>query len=616
MVTITNLSKSFADQILFENCDFQINKGEKVGLVGRNGYGKTTLLKILIRQEEADSGSINLPKNYKLGYLEQHLNFQQTSVIQEAMTKFENKGEDIQWYAEKILFGLGFSSEELSMDPKNLSGGFQVRLNLAKTLFSQPDLLLLDEPTNYLDITSIRWLISFLKNWTGELLMITHDRYFMDEVTTHTMIIHRHKMKKISGSTTKLYEQIAAEEENYEKQRLNEQRKNQDIEKFINRFRAKATLATMVQSRIKMLKRKENHQKLKHIKNLSFAFPYTPIKTSVVRQVENLSFSYDNLSLLFSQLSFSINNQDRIAVIGPNGKGKTTLLRLLHEELTPKTGNIISHHLTRVGYYAQTNRLSLHPENTIIEEIQSSNPEKTSVEIRNVCGTLLFSEDQALKKIKVLSGGEKARVNLGKILTQPVNLLLLDEPTNHLDMDSCDSLLTAIDNFEGAVVMVTHDEMFLHALAERLIIFDNDQVTVFEGTYQEFLNKVGWKSEINQQQDENSTEIQSINRKELRKQKTEIINLRNQTIKPLEKKIEQLTKQIEKDEQSYTNYEQQLISASENNQGDKIQQLSRLIHEKEQNIENNYHTLELIMEEHDTKKRQFDEQLQELENKN
>ena len=290
MVRINSISKSFGAKNLFSQISFNINSGERVGLVGKNGHGKTTLMRILCGLDSPDEGSIDFPREYRYGYVKQHLAFSKPTLIEEASADIAPDAE--LWKVEKILFGLGFVKEDLSKNPEYFSGGFQVRINLAKVLISEPDLLLLDEPTNYLDIASIRWLAFFLREWKGEILLITHDRSFMDSVVTHTAAIHRQSLRKIDGNTEKLYEQIAKEEEIYEKTRVNDEKKRRDAELFIRRFRAKARLAGMVQSRIKMLDKMEKKDKLASIENLDFTFSPFPFQGKLLMTAEELSFGY------------------------------------------------------------------------------------------------------------------------------------------------------------------------------------------------------------------------------------------------------------------------------------------------------------------------------------
>ncbi len=336
MLQITNIEKSYGKQLLFDSVNLTVNPGERVGLVGRNGHGKTTLFRLILGEEHAESGLIKVPNGYTIGHLSQHINFTEDTVIKEACLSLPENEDHIDetYKAEAILFGLGFTAEDMDKDPASLSGGYQVRLNLTKVLVSEPNLLLLDEPTNYLDIISVRWLTQFLRAWRSELIIITHDRDFMDSVTTHTMCIHRNKIRKVAGSTEKLYAQILLEEEVYEKTRQNDDKKRKEAEAFINRFRASATKAKAVQSRIKAFEKREKFDKLEEIKTLDFSFRSAPFAAKWLLTAEDLSFSFTpDGPKLIDGISFGVAKKDRIAVIGKNGKGKTTLLNLLANEM-------------------------------------------------------------------------------------------------------------------------------------------------------------------------------------------------------------------------------------------------------------------------------------------
>jgi ATP-binding cassette subfamily F protein 3 len=497
MIRVTNLKKSYGSDPLFEDVSFSLQQGERLGVVGRNGHGKSTLFKILMKEEQEDSGEILIPKNYKLGYLSQHLVFTHPTILEEvssALPVYEGGWRE-EYKAEEMLQGLGFKRADFEKPPSAFSGGFQIRLNLSKLLLSEPNLLLLDEPTNYLDIIAVRWLGRFLQTWEGELMLITHDREFMDHVCTHTMAIHRQKAKKLQGNTEKLYAQIIQEEEIYEKTRVNSGKQRKEIEKFVARFRAQASKAKAVQSRVKLLEKMEVKQELSQIDSLDFNFRLAPFPGKFIGHITNLSFGYDPKDLLFKNLEFSIGKTDRIGVIGQNGRGKTTLLSILAGERKPTVGEVNLNQNAILSYFGQTNVSRLDLNNTIETELMNVHPEHSKAVARNIAGLMMFEGDNALKKVKVLSGGEKSRVLLGKILITPSNCLLLDEPTNHLDMDSIESLMEAVEEFDGAVLIVTHSEEILRRLATRLIVFDRDKCTLFEGGYDDFLRRIGWESE-------------------------------------------------------------------------------------------------------------------------
>ncbi len=614
MISVENLTKSYGVRTLFEEISFKVNARERVGLVARNGHGKTTLFQMIIGEVSADDGQINTPKNYRIGYVAQKLDFTEDSLLAESMTALPANEADHHWKAERILTGLGFTQEDLSRPPAEFSGGFQVRLNLAKALIAKPDLLLLDEPTNYLDIETIRWIERFLLNWPHELLLITHDRSFMDHLATHILGIHRKKVKKIEGGTDKYYSQIAQEEEIHEKTRRNSEKRQKEIEQFIGRFRAKARLAGLVQSRIKTLAKMEKGNKLEKVKSLEFAIPNLPHRGRHICTAEELSFGYEPDQPLFDQLSFSVNSGERICICGPNGKGKSTLLRILAGGLAAQKGQLRYNPNIEFGYFEQTHLTSLNESRTVEDEILMANPDMDRGRARSICGMMLFSGDLALKKIGILSGGEKSRVMLGKILATPVNLLLLDEPTNHLDMDACDALLAALDNFDGTVIMVTHNEFFLHALAQRLIVFQNDTVSMFEGSYADFLERGGWQDEAVAKPTENGTDRPAgLSKKMLRKKRSTIINQRARALKPLEKKMAQLEAAISLDEEALATNQPAMVEAANSGDGERISTLAKEINMLETRIETAFDQLVGVTTEHDLEKAPFDDQLAELE---
>lgn len=576
LITAVNLAKAYGEQVLFTEATFRINPGERIGLVGRNGHGKTTLLRLLAGEEEPDQGTISMPKHYTIGYLQQHLKFSRPTLLEEACLGLPAGQQGESWRVEKILLGLGFSKEDFTRPPEAFSGGFQVRLNLAKILAAEPNLLLLDEPSNYLDITSIRWLVRFLQTWKNELILVTHDRQLMDQVITHTLGIHRQKLRKLAGNTAKYYEQIAKEEEIYEKTRINEEKKRKEIETFINRFRAKATLSSRVQSRIKMLEKRERLEKLAKPEVLAFSFPEAPMPGKVVLEAKGLSFAYQPAGpLLIDNLSFTVGQNDRIGIIGPNGKGKTTLLRLLAGELKPTKGFLRGHPALQTGYFGQTNVERLDPQKTILEELLATSPACTLEQARKISGAFMFSGDLAHKKIAVLSGGEKSRVLLSKLLLAPSNLLLLDEPTNHLDMEACDSLLEALDAYNGALILVTHNEMYLHALVNKLIVFDRDRVFFFDGNYQRFLDEIGWADDREDAPSPKAETAPANDRKALRQERAELINRRSAVLTPLAAKINQLETAIATLEEELEKNNAALVAAATTGCGETIAKLAK-----------------------------------------
>ncbi len=588
MLQIAGVSKSFGGRTLFEQVSLQLTSGERLGLVGRNGSGKSTLFRLILGEMEPDSGSVVLPRNYRVGHLEQHLKFTQPNILQEACLGLPPGEEDLHYKAERILFGLGFTSEDMERAPGEFSGGFQIRINLAKVLVNEPNLLLLDEPTNYLDILSIRWITKFLNQWKNELILISHDRDFMDSVTTHSAILHRGRLRKIPGGTEKLYAQVLQEEEIHEKTRLNQEKKMQKEMAFIDRFRAQATKASAVQSRIKRLEKMPSLEKLAQLEHLDFSFRELPFAADRMSELRGVAFHYDGQDDLLRDLSFQIKAGDRVGVIGKNGKGKSTLLRLLAGELKSTEGEIYNHPLAKFGYFGQTNINRLHSGLRIDEEIASANSELGLTAVLSICGTMMFSGDDAKKKISVLSGGEKSRVLLGKILAEPCNLLLLDEPTNHLDMESIEALLDSLQEFAGAVVLVTHSEMILNDLANKLVVFRQGGAQFFPGTYEEFLDKWGWEEEEEKKpkkDKEKAVSASGLIKKELRRLRAERSAERSKVLTPLKKEMERLEGAISRSEKDLAEAKAQMEAASGAQDGKKLTELGWRIHKLQEEID-------------------------------
>jgi len=494
-----NLEKRFGARTLFTGVSLALTRGERLALVGRNGTGKSTLFRMILGEETPDEGEIVMPRGYTVGHLSQHLKFSEPNILAEACRGLPPGCEGDEYKAEIILSGLGFSEEDFSKPAASFSGGFQVRLELARVLLSEPNLLLLDEPTNYLDIVSARWLEEFLKRWPNEMMLISHDRTFLDAVSTHTMMIHRQGARRVQGKTQKLYDLVAQDEIIYEQTRVNKDKKKQDLERFIAKNSARASTAAMAQSRVKQLEKLEVGEELQETAVLDFDFTGAPFFGRYLAEINEISFAYPALERnkperqILKNFTVAIGKHDRIGVIGKNGRGKSTFLKLLAKELQPSSGAVVNSINTRIGYFGQTNISRLTESLTVEDEISSVNPQMPRTKIRGICGTMMFSGDDALKKIKLLSGGERSRVLLGKLLAQPTNLLLLDEPTNHLDVESVGALVKSLDAYEGSVVLVTHDEFMLRALATRLVVFTENGAELLEGGYDYFLSRGGWE---------------------------------------------------------------------------------------------------------------------------
>jgi ATP-binding cassette subfamily F protein 3 len=432
------------------------------------------------------------------------------------------------------------------------------------------------------------------------------------------MGIHRRKLRKIAGDTEKYYTQIAQDEEVYEKTRLNDERRQKDIETFITRFRAKARLANMVQSRIKTIEKMEKREKLEKIEDLDFSFRAKPFPAKHMLTVEGLTFGYGTAAPIIDSFDLTVNHRDRICVVGQNGKGKTTLLKLLTGTLRARSGRLQFNPNVVAGFFEQTNVASLVDSRTVEEEIIFADPEMNRQKARNICGAMMFSGDDALKKVSVLSGGEKSRVMLAKLLVTPCNLLLLDEPTNHLDMDSCDALLAAVDNFDGAVIMVTHNELFLHALAARLVVFQKDRIEAFDGSYRQFLDGGGWLDETDNLRPSATAAptvadaAGKLNKKEIRRRRSEILSERTRCLNPVEKRIARIEDAIDTAEKRLERLNADMQRATMAGTGAKIAAVSQSLHACQADIDGLFAELESVGDEYDRLKTDFDRRLEEF----
>jgi ATP-binding cassette subfamily F protein 3 len=642
MISIREISKQYATRVLFSNVSFDVLAGEKIGLVGRNGHGKTTLFRIITGEESPDEGKIFLPNDYSIGYLEQQPAFTKPTVLEEAC---EGLGPDeigSEWKVEKILSGLGFREEDFSRNPAEFSGGFQMRIALTKVLVSEPNMLLLDEPTNFLDIVSIRWFEKFLRSWRNELIVISHDRDFVDSVTTHIVGIHRGQVRKMQGSTGKYYTQLCRDEELHEKRRVEDEKKRKQMMLYINTFRSKASHAKGVQSSIKKIEKMDKLDKLEEIRTLSFSFNHEPLRAQQIIDVNDLTFSYDGQApYLISGLNFTVNRHDKICIVGKNGKGKTTLLKLLSGVLKPVSGSIKTHTAALPAYYEQANTADLNDDLTVEEEIALGRKLIDKSRVRGICGAMMFSGDDAEKKVKILSGGERSRVLLGKLLAASSNILYLDEPTHHLDIESCQAMMDAVRDFEGAALVVAHDEHFLNEVATKLVVFKNDKVFFYPGTYREFLESIGWEdddvrlapkspailfSPLNEPavlpepalpaepsaapRFEPERAPKGHKSKMSRKARAEFVALRSKCLKPLEEKVKSLENKIIASEARVTEVNEELIRFSVKGGPGALRrsELSRELKELADRISACYTELDTAMKAYDAEKLKYNEE--------
>ncbi len=525
MIAINNLTFEIGSRALYDEANWHIKPGDKVGLIGANGTGKSTLLKLIVGEYAPTSGTISMAKDIKIGYLNQDLlsyhsdksilhvameafarQNQLHSEIEELLKKLEtdysddilNKlsdkqmefealdGYNIEFRAHEILAGLGFSEAEQLRPLATFSGGWRMRVMLARILLQTPDILLLDEPTNHLDLPSIKWLENYLQAFEGAIVIVSHDRYFLDRIINKTVESRRGKLTLYAGNYSFYLEEKALREEIQSNQFKNQQAKIKQEERLIERFRAKASKAKMVQSRIKALDRMEKVDDVDDDNpEVNFSFKFTKPSGRHVVTLENISKSYPNLDIL-ENTNGLIEKGDKIALIGANGKGKSTLLRVIADADKDFSGKSIKGHNVSQTFFAQHQLEALHLENTVLQELQAFAPKHTETELRSLLGCFLFTGDDVFKKIKVLSGGEKSRVALAKALTADANFLVLDEPTNHLDMASVNILIQALLQYEGTCIVVSHDRYFLDHIANKIWFIENKEIKEYPGTYQEY----------------------------------------------------------------------------------------------------------------------------------
>lgn len=536
MITVANLSKSYGGQVLYQNGSFFIGPGEKVGLVGPNGAGKTSLFRLITGEERPDSGQVTYANSLRLAYFSQkigemkgktvlneviegnpRLGFlrQEISKIEkkledpeldsdemmkiledlgEYQTEFEKiGGYDIEFKAAEVLTGLGIMPEEHSRMVESYSGGWKMRIALAKVLVQNPDAILMDEPTNYLDLESIIWLEEWLKNFKGAVFMTSHDRDFMNGIVKKIVEVNHKTITVYNGN----YEYYATEREIRREQLVASFERQQDMlakeEEFIAKFAARASHAAQVQSRVKKLDKIDKIELPPEEQSIDFEFPVAPRSGNDVVKINDLKKVYSTDlgdKLIFSNVSGVINRLDRLAVVGVNGAGKSTLLKIIAGMLDATSGTSELGASVNMGYFSQFSLDVLNPSNTVFEEVRSRiKHDKSDGYIRNLLAAFLFRGDDVDKKVSVLSGGEKSRLILATMLTNPLNLLILDEPTNHLDIRSREVLMDALKRFEGTLIMVSHDRHFIKALTTKVAEVDKGGVRFFEGNYDYYLEK-------------------------------------------------------------------------------------------------------------------------------
>lgn len=601
MIDISNLAVQFTGYNLFENVNLKILPADKIALVGSNGTGKSTFLKILAGRETQENGTIIFKKGLKIGYLPQEIISlndntifnevrnslvyikrleDQEATIQEGLAetkieseehnklieqlgkvnheKEENGFYEIDSTIEKILMGLGFANDQFQQKTSELSGGWQMRVELAKILASKNDILLLDEPTNHLDIDSLQWLVKFLKSYQGAIILVSHDRYFVNSICNKTLEIYNKEMTFYKGNYN---DYLKFKEERAEKLKLDyaeQQKKIKQTEQFVERFRYKATKAKQVQSRIKQLEKIDKIELVETESKIHFKFFDSPPSGVIPIKLKGISKSYGNLNVL-NNIDLEIPRGEKIALVGPNGAGKTTLSKIISQRLKPTSGNVEFGHNTFLSFYAQDVVDNLNLENDIITELYENDSESTISQLRTLLGAFLFNGDEVFKKIKVLSGGEKSRVGLVKVLLTKANTIILDEPTNHLDFESKKILQNALIQFSGTLVLVSHDVDFLKPIVTKVIEVRNHKLKMYYGGIDYYLMKKEEDNSINSKATSENLGKTNITRKNQKRIEAERRQKYHDATKDIKEKIIFCETEIEKFESLKTNLENDLM---------------------------------------------------------
>lgn len=634
MISIDSITVEFGGNALFENVSFLIKEKEKIALIGRNGAGKTTLLKLIAGEMSPTRGSISRPKNLTIGYLPQHIKVNDSKTVrEETLTAFENifairaniatltaelnerddfhsaeygklieelgyQNERLQMFdsdsieaeTEKTLMGLGFRRTDFERRTSEFSGGWRMRIELAKILLRKPDLLLLDEPTNHLDIESINWLESFLKNSKSALLLVSHDKAFVDAVTTRTIEISLGKIYDYKANYSRYLELRAIDRENQIRAYENQQKLIADTQDFINRFRYKPTKAVQVQSRIKMLEKLEPIQ-IEEVDNsrLNLRFPPPPHSGTISLDIENLTKAYGEHTVL-QNIDMQIRRGEKIAFVGKNGEGKTTLVKCIVGDLD-FMGSLRLGHNVKVGYFAQNQAATLDDSKTVFQTVDDIATGDIRTKLRNILGAFMFGGDDIDKRVAVLSGGERSRLAMIKLLLSPVNMLILDEPTNHLDISTKNVLKDAIRQFPSSAIIVSHDRDFLDGLVDKVYEFADKKIIEHIGGIGDFLRAKNFNS-LHQ------IEIKNTDKKDIAPQAVSDSKLQYEQNKERARQIKKQERQIELLEGDIADLEKEIAQLeAEFTDGNSSDELSVKYHKTQHLLEQKMYEWEILSEE-------------------
>ncbi len=493
MLTLSNLTKAYAGRTLFREASLQINRGERIGLVGPNGAGKSTLFSLILGENSPDEGSVLLERGVRLGFLPQEsapAGDETVLALATGASEDEYSAHTLEPKAKRILSGLAFKEADFERAARTFSGGWVMRAHLARLLTLEPDLLLLDEPTNHLDLEALRWFQGYLRGYPGAILMISHDREFLNQLTQSIAEISSSRLLLYRGNYEAYLVQRAARREQQLAAYKSQQREIESLQRFADRFRAKASKASQAQSKLKQIDRMEKIDAPEaEASTVKFRFPQPARSGLKAITLAGIHHTYDNGHVTYRGLDFAAERGDRLVLVGPNGAGKSTLLKLLAGVLPFQQGERIVGSNVKVGYYAQYRVDMLNPRNTVLQEALDMPQPVSEQTARTILGSFLFRGDDAFKSVAVLSGGEKSRLALVKLLLDPPNLLLMDEPTTHLDMPSIDALIQALEQYEGTLVFISHDVHFIRALAKTVLHIDAGRLTPYAGGYEYYLEK-------------------------------------------------------------------------------------------------------------------------------